>query len=85
MWGASIVGYGVYHYQYASGREGDYFRLGFAPRKRNCVIYFMSGYKNYHVLLKKLGKHKLGKSCLYITRLEYVDFAVLEEIMRRAW
>lgn len=73
MWGDSIVGFGNYHYKYASGREGDWFQAGFSPRKQNLTLYIMTGNKRHSVLMQKLGKHKIGKSCLYIKKLEDVD------------
>ncbi len=84
MWGPSIVGYGQYHYKYASGREGDFFVTGFSPRKANLVVYIMPGYVDYGPLLKKLGKHKIGKSCLYINKLADIDLNVLETLIRRS-
>ena len=83
MWGPSIIGYGQYHYRYESGREGDFLATGFSPRKANQVLYIMPGYGEMGDLLDRLGKHKLGKSCLYVTRLANVDMGVLEEIIRR--
>jgi hypothetical protein len=84
MWGASIVGYGSYHYRYASGREGDWFLAGFSPRKRDTTLYVMSGFEDDKVrdLLARLGKHKTGKACLYIKKLADVDLDVLEELVR---
>lgn len=81
MWGSSIVGFGSYHYKYASGREGDWFLTGFAPRKRDLTIYIMSGFENYEVLLDKLGKHKRAKSCLYIKHLADLDLRVLRKLV----
>ena len=81
MWGDSIVGLGSHHYKYESGREGDWFQIGFSPRKQNLTIYFMDGFENYEDLLKKLGKYKLGKSCLYINKLEDVSITVLKELI----
>lgn len=81
MWGDSIVGFGSYHYKYASGREGEWFLTGFAPRKQNLTLYIMSGFDRYDELLRKLGKHSTGKSCLYIKRLEQVDMDVLREMV----
>jgi len=81
MWGTSIVGFGKYHYKYASGREGDWFLTGFSPRKQNLTIYIMSGFKRYNALMKKLGKHKTGSSCLYINKLEDLDMKVLKELI----
>lgn len=84
MWGTSIVGFGSYHYKYASGREGDWFLAGFSPRKQNLTLYIMSGFDEYEELLAKLGKYKTGKSCLYINKLEDVDPEVLRELVRRS-
>lgn len=84
MWGPSIIGYGQYHYKYDSGREGDFMRIGFSPRKANMVVYIMPGYGDFSDELSRLGKHKLGKSCLYINKLADVDLGVLEEIARKA-
>jgi Domain of unknown function (DU1801) len=81
MWGPSIIGYGSYHYRYDSGREGDMCRIGFSPRKGQTVIYLVDGYAGKEAQLARLGKHKLGKSCLYIKRLSEVDEAVLEEMI----
>ncbi|MGI9405682.1 MAG: DUF1801 domain-containing protein [Hyphomicrobiaceae bacterium] len=81
MWGPSIVGYGQYHYKYDSGHEGDAMLTGFAPRKQNMVVYIMPGFSEYGAQLKKLGKHKCGKSCLYINKLDDVDLDVLEEMV----
>jgi len=78
----SIIGFGRYHYKYDSGREGDSFVIGFSPRKQNVVLYIMPGFSNYQPLLEKLGKHKLGKSCLYINRLSDIDLNILAEIAR---
>lgn len=81
MWGDSMIGYGQYHYRYESGREGDWFLTGFSPRKSNLVIYIMPGYQDLSSMLARLGKHRLGKSCLYINKLSDVDLNVLEEII----
>jgi len=81
MWGASIVGFGNYHYKYQSGREGVWFVSGFSPRKQNLTFYIMSGFSRYDELLAKLGKHKTGKSCLHINKLEDVDLDVLAEMI----
>ena len=87
MWGSSIVGFGSYHYRYASGREGDFMETGFAARKRALTLYVMAGFSEYGDLLAKLGKHKTGKSCLYVKRLADVDQDVLREMVERsvAW
>ncbi len=82
MWGPSIVGFGRYHYVYESGREGDWMLVGFAPRKAALTLYIMSGFGQYQKLLGKLGKHRTGKSCLYIKRLDDVDRGVLERLIR---
>lgn len=81
MWGPSIIGYGDYHYVYNSGREEDWMEIGFSPRKANISIYLMSGVEGEASLLPKLGKHKIGKSCLYIKRLTDIDKDVLREMM----
>ena len=87
IWGAKlssgIVGFGEYHYKYDSGREGDTLRLGFSSRKQNISIYIMPGYQDFGEELSRLGKHKIGKACLYIKRLSDVDTAVLREIMAK--
>ena len=82
MWGPSIIGYGSYHYRYDSGREGDSLATGFSPRKSNLVVYIMPGYADFAAQLARLGKHKLGKSCLYINKLADIDEEVLEQLIR---
>ena len=82
MWGPSIIGYGRYHYRYKSGREGDFLATGFSPRKANLSIYIMPGYQDYSEILNRLGKHKLGKSCLYVNKLADIDLEVLAELIR---
>ena len=81
MWGPSLIGYGRYHYKYDSGREGDMLVTGFSPRKANLVMYIMPGYRDMGEKLARLGKHKLGKSCLYINKLADIDMDVLREIV----
>ncbi|MFN8470299.1 MAG: DUF1801 domain-containing protein [Caldilineaceae bacterium] len=81
MWGTAIVGFGDSHYAYASGREGDWFVTGFSPRKQNLTLYCMGGYAPHGEVLARLGKHKLGKGCLYINRLQDVDLDVLRELI----
>ena len=81
MWGKSIVGFGSYHYVYASGREGDWFLTGFSPRKQDLTLYIMSGFPKFEPLLAKLGKFKHGVSCLYLKRLSDVDRKVLAELI----
>lgn len=82
MWGPTIVGYGRYHYVYDSGREGDSLATGFAPRKANMVVYIMPGYADFGAILDRLGKHKLGKSCLYLGSLAEIDEDALAELIR---
>jgi hypothetical protein len=84
MWGDSIIGFGSYHYKYASGREGDWFLTGFSPRKQNLTLYIMPGFEEYEGLMKKLGKYKTGKSCLYLNKLEDVDLAVLKTLIEKS-
>ena len=82
LWGDSIVGYGSYHYKYASGREGDWPVTGFSPRKQNLSIYIMPGFGDYQPILNNLGKHKTSVSCLYINKLEDIQLDVLEQLIR---
>ena len=82
MWGSSLVGFGQYHYKYASGREGDFFITEFSPRNTALTVYVMPGFDGYKDQLARLGPHKTGKSCLYLKNLEAVDRGVLEEIIR---
>ena len=84
MWGTSIVGFGSYHYKYASGREGDWFVTGFSPRKQSLTLYIMSGFTEYESLLGDLGKHKTGKSCLYINKLDDVNLEVMRELVQKS-
>lgn len=84
MWGPSIIGFGKYHYKYESGREGDFLMTGFSPRKTATVVYVMGGVSETDEIYEKLGKHKLGKSCLYINKLEDVDLGVLEKLIARS-
>lgn len=81
MWGSSMVGYGQYHYKYASGREGDYMLTGFAPRKQALTIYIMPGFDKFESLMQKLGKYKTGRSCLYVKRLADIDEKILERLI----
>lgn len=82
MWGTSIVGFGDYRYKSpATGREGDWFQMGFSPRKAALTLYLMGGLREHGDLLKKLGKHKTSMSCLYIQRLEDIDGAVLKKLI----
>lgn len=81
LWGPSIVGFGQYHYTYDTGREGDWFLVGFSPRKANMTIYISGGFDGADPLLTKLGKHTTGKGCLYVKRLADVDLKVLEKLL----
>ena len=81
MWGTSIVGFGSYHYKYKSGREGDSCLVGFSSRKSDITLYLTASFPGRDDLLAKLGKHKLGKSCLYIRQLSDVDPKVLEQLI----
>ena len=81
MWGTSIVGFGSYHYKYESGREGDSCLTGFSSRKGDISIYLVAGFPGQEGLLSKLGKHKLGKGCLYVRKLSDVDLKVLEQLI----
>ena len=81
MWGDAIVGFGDYHYKYASGREGDWFLAGFSPRKQNLTIYVMGYLEFYPDHLERLGKFKNGKGCLYIKKLEDIDMDVFETLI----
>ncbi|MCI0462043.1 MAG: DUF1801 domain-containing protein [Gemmataceae bacterium] len=82
MWGDSIVGFGDYHYKYASGHEADWFLAGFSPRKGNLTLYLAADLTQYQPLLKKLGRCKTGKGCLYIKKLEDVELPALRELVK---
>ncbi len=84
MWGTGIVGFGSHHFVYESGREGDWFKIGFSPRKQSLTPYIMPGFSEYADLLGQLGKHSTGKSCLYVKRLSDIDIDVLEELATRS-
>jgi hypothetical protein len=84
MWGESIVGFGSYHFTYESGREAHWFLTGFSPRKQDLTLYIMSGFEEFAPLMKKLGKHKTGKACLYIKKLDDIDREVLGELIQRS-
>lgn len=85
MWGPGIVGFDQYHYRYDSGRQGDFAAAGFASRKSGLVVYLMMDGDRQAERLQRLGRHRMGKSCLYIKRLSDVDLAVLEELVRAAY
>jgi len=80
MWGAAIIGFGRYHYVYDSGREGDWFLTGFAPRKQNITIYLMGGLTEHAHLMEKLGKYKQGKGCIYINKLSDINTTLLRSL-----
>lgn len=82
MWGESIVGFGNYHYKYESGREGDFLMIGFSPRKSAISLYLMCGIHNNQDLLEQLGKHKIGKSCLYINQLADINIDILKKLIK---
>ena len=82
LWGNGIVGFGTYHYKYASGQEGDWPVTGFSPRKKSLTLYIMPGFAGYQELLAKLGKHKTGKSCLYFNSLDDIHLPTLKTLIR---
>lgn len=82
MWGPTLVGYGQYHYKYASGREGDFLATGFSPRKASLSIYIMPGYSDFAEIMSRLGKHKTGRACVYVNKLADIDMDVLAELIR---
>jgi hypothetical protein len=84
IWGTGLVGFGSYHYKYASGHEGDCFVTGFAPRKGAMTLYITAGVERFPKLLAKLGKHKAGKGCLYIRKLDDVNLSVLEDLVKQS-
>ena len=85
LWGSSIVGFGSHHYKYESGREGDMPNVGFSPRKQSMTLYIMPGFDDYEDMLAKLGKHKIGKSCLYVNKLADVDADILRRLIKRSY
>jgi hypothetical protein len=84
LWG-NIVGFGSYHYKYESGREGDMPLMAFSPRKQSMTVYIMPGFDEYDEMLGQLGKHKIGKACLYINKLADVDETVLRQLIKHAY
>jgi hypothetical protein len=84
MWGASMVGFGVYTYKYATGHKGEAFISGFSPRKQNLTLYIMAGFERYDTLMSKLGKHTTGKSCLYVKRLSDIELPVLTDLITQS-
>lgn len=86
MWGTSIIGFGEVHYKYASGREGDWFKVGFSPRKAKISFYLMGcDISKANNLLEKLGKHKLGKGCLYVNKLADIKIEVLKDMIQEGY
>ena len=84
MWGANIVGFGTSRLHYASGRDADWFLTGFSPRKQDLTLYIMGGFEQHGELLRSLGKHKTGKACLYIKRLDDVDLPTLRKLIKQS-
>ncbi|MGL6073220.1 MAG: DUF1801 domain-containing protein [Fimbriiglobus sp.] len=84
MWGKAIIGFGDYHYKYESGREGDWFCIGFSPRKTDLTLYILPGFEDHAELMAQLGKHKTGKSCLYIKKLDDIDRKILKKLLQAA-
>jgi hypothetical protein len=84
MWGTSIVGFGRHNYKYESGTKGEWFQIGFSPRQQALTLYFMGGADRNPDLLKKLGKHKIGRACLYIKRLDDIDLPTLKQLIKRS-
>lgn len=82
MWGPSIVGFGTFHYKYDSGREGDWLVIGFSPRKKDLTLYLMMGFEKHAELMRQLGKHSTGKSCLYIKRLSDINVPTLKKLIK---
>jgi hypothetical protein len=85
LWGSNIIGFGSYHYKYESGREGDMPLIGFSPRKQSLTLYIMPGFDDYEDMLTKLGKHRIGKSCLYVNKLSDVDDDVLRSLIKHSY
>jgi len=85
MWGASMIGFGVRHYTYASGHSGDWFRVGFSPRKAALTLYVLNAYEGEEPLLAHLGKHRTGVGCLYVNKLADIDLDVLRALIEKAW
>ena len=84
IWGTGSVGFGNYHYKYASGHEGDCFLVGFASRKSALTLYITAGVERFPKIVEKLGKHKAGKGCLYIKKLDDVNLSVLEDLLQKS-
>ena len=84
LWGTALIGFGRYHYRYATGREGDMPLAAFSPRKKEITVYVMSGTRSQAALLKRLGRHRIGGACLYLPALGDIDLGVLEQIVKRS-
>ncbi|MFX1296129.1 MAG: DUF1801 domain-containing protein [Promethearchaeota archaeon] len=84
IWGDSIVGFGSYHYKYASGREEDWFQIGFSPRKQSLTICIVPEIERFEDILNRLGKFRTGKSCLYINKLQDINLLTLKELMEKS-
>lgn len=80
-----VIGFGKYHYRYASGREGNWFRIGFAPRARGLSLYLMADFEGEAEVMKRVGKHKMGKCCMTFRRLSDLDESVLKELIQKSW
>jgi len=85
MWGPSIIGYGKYQYKYKSGKEGEFMKVGFSPRKASISLYIMDDHEKYIPLFEKLGKHKTSKACVYINKLADVDEKILRKLIKKSW
>ena len=85
LWSGNMIGFGQYHYKYASGHEGDAMLIGFSPRKQNLAIYILSGFENQTALLEKLGKHKAGVGCLYINKMDDVHLPTLRKMIEESY
>jgi hypothetical protein len=85
MWGSGIVGFGIRHYRYASGREGDFPPVSFAPRKAQTALYLTGGLDKFEDLLARLGPHSTGKGCLYLKRVDQADAGVLRDLVARSY
>lgn len=85
MWGPSIIGFGLFHYKYESGREGDMPIIGFSPRKGKMTLYIISNAEEYSEIRNRLGKHKASKACIYVNKLSDIDINVLEELLYAAY
>ncbi|KAA3653201.1 MAG: DUF1801 domain-containing protein [Bacteroidetes bacterium] len=85
LWGTNLIGFGNYHYKYESGREGDFFKVGFSPRKTAISIYIIPGFERYDELMQQLGKFKTGASCLYVNKLSDIDLTILKQLIEQSF